>query len=149
MGKILCSTRGGDASVRTQVAAIRRAKEHGDELVFFYAFDMEFLAQADFVVRSDVVSEEMTKMADFLMAMAVERAAKEDVKARYIIRHGRFAEELKAAIEEEAATLVVLGRPADDKSAFEPRGLKELARSVKAETGVEVWVPRFDPPPAE
>jgi nucleotide-binding universal stress UspA family protein len=142
MGKILCSTRGGDASIRTQEAAIRRAKENKDELVFFYAFDLEFLAQADFVVRSDVVTEEMDKMAHFLMAMAVERAGKEGVEARYVIRHGRFADELKAAIAEEGATLVVLGRPADEKSAFEPRGLKELARSVKEETGVEVWVPK-------
>jgi hypothetical protein len=149
MGKILCSTRGGDASIRTQEAAIQRAKENGDELVFFYAFDMEFLAQADFVVRSDVVSDEMDKMAHFLMAMAVERAEKEDVQARYIIRHGRFADELKAAVLEEEATLVVLGRPADERSAFEPRGLKHLARAVQAETGVKVWVPRFESPPAD
>jgi nucleotide-binding universal stress UspA family protein len=146
MGKILCSTRGGDASVRTQQAAIRRAKESGDELVFFYAFDMEFLAQADFVVRSDVVSEEMDKMADFLMAMAVERAGKEDVEARYIIRHGRLAEALKAAVEEEGATLVVLGRPVDDKSAFQLHGLEKLAESVQAETGVEVWIPLAELP---
>jgi nucleotide-binding universal stress UspA family protein len=141
MGKILCSTRGGDASIRTQEAAIQRAKESGDELVFFYAFDMEFLAQADFVVRSDVVSGEMDKMADFLLAMAVERAEKAGIEARAVCRHGRFVEELKAAIEEEGATLVVLGRPADDRSAFQLHGLEKLAESVRAETGVEVWIP--------
>jgi nucleotide-binding universal stress UspA family protein len=149
MGKILCSTRGGDASIRTQEAAIRRAKAEGDELVFFYAFDMEFLVQADFVVRSDVVLDEMDKMAHFLMSMAVERAQKEAVEARYVIRHGRFVEELKAAIEEEEATLVVLGRPADDRSAFDPHRLEELAQSVEAETGVKVWIPSFESPPAD
>jgi nucleotide-binding universal stress UspA family protein len=146
MGKILCSTRGGDASIRTQEAAIRRAKESKDELVFFYAFDLEFLAQADFVVRSDVVSEEMDKMAHFLMAMAVERAGKEGVEARYVIRHGRFADELKAAIAEEGATLVVLGRPVDEKSAFQLHGLEKLAESVQEETGVEVWIPLAELP---
>jgi hypothetical protein len=34
MGKTLCATRGGEASYRTQDAAIALAKERGDELVF-------------------------------------------------------------------------------------------------------------------
>jgi hypothetical protein len=37
MGKILCATRGGEASYRIQDAAIALAKERGDTLLFLYA----------------------------------------------------------------------------------------------------------------
>ena len=95
MGKILCSTRGGDASRRTQQAAIELALSTGDELVFFIAFDMEFLAEADFALRADVVSEEVDKMCDFLMLMAVERAAAKARKLPILVRQGRFIEEIE------------------------------------------------------
>ncbi|HEC23394.1 MAG TPA: universal stress protein [Chloroflexi bacterium] len=141
MGKILCSTRGGEASIRTQKAAIQRAKETGDELIFFYVVDVEFLAQADYAMRSDVVTGEMDKMADFLMAMAVERAEKEGIKARYLIRHGNFVKELEETVREEGITLVVLGRPADNQSAFKLATLQELARKLEEDLDVEVWIP--------
>lgn len=136
MGKILCATRGGEASLRTQEAAIHRASESGDELVFFFAFDMEFMAYANYALRSDVVSDEMEKMAEFLMTMAVERAEQQGVSARYLIRHGRFAEALAAAALEEKATLVVLGRPGDEESQFELAHLQELAEALQKETGI-------------
>jgi nucleotide-binding universal stress UspA family protein len=141
MGKILCSTRGGEASIRTQEAAIRRAKESGDELIFFYVSDVEFLARADYALRSDVVAEEIDKMGDFLMAMAVERAEKGDVAARYILRHGEFGKELVATVEEEGITLVVLGRPADEESVFKLPALEKFAAQLQEDTGVEVWIP--------
>ena len=136
MGKILCATRGGEASFRTQDAAIARAKETGNELVFLYIYDMEFLAYAEYTLRSDVVSEELDRMADFLMTMAVERAEKEGVQARYAIRHGDFYKELAYAVKESPTSLVILGRPGEEESRFELEHLQELARSLEKETGV-------------
>jgi hypothetical protein len=136
MGTILCATRGGEASLRTQEAAIRRAKEQGDHLIFFYTFDMEFLAFADYAMRSDVVSEEMDKMAEFLMTMAVERAWEEGVNARYLIKRGAFAEQLRDTAVEEKVNLVVLGRPGDDESAFALEPLQKLAQELQAETNI-------------
>ena len=141
MGKILCATRGGEAAIKNQEAAIKRAKEQADELVFFYVVDVEFMASAHYAVRSDVVTDEMVQMADFLMAMAVERAEKQDVEATYIVRHGKFAEELKATIEEAEITLVILGRPGEGESAFKLAGLQQVAASLEEETEVEVWIP--------
>ena len=142
MGKILCATRGGEASIHTQEAAIRRSKESGDELIFFYVVDVEFMAQADYALRTDLASEEMEKMGEFLLLMAVERAQKRAVEARHIIRRGRFLEELEAVIEEEEITFVVLGRPAEDtRSAFNLARLQKLAENLQEETGVEVWLP--------
>jgi nucleotide-binding universal stress UspA family protein len=136
MGKILCATRGGEASVQTQMAAISRAKESGDDLEFFYAVDLEFLAQADYALRSDIVEEEMGHMAEFLMVMAVERAEEQGVKATYVIRNGNFAEEIASAAKEEAATLVVVGRPADEDNQFDLGNLKEMLADLQRQTGV-------------
>jgi flavin-binding protein dodecin len=144
MGKILCATRGGEAAIKNQEAAIERAREQADELVFFYVVDVEFMASAHYAVRSDVVTEEMVQMADFLMAMAVERAEKRDVDASYVIRHGNFADELKATVDEAGITLVILGRPGEEESAFRLAGLEQFAASLKEETGVEVWIPGLD-----
>ncbi len=135
MGKILCATRGGEASIRAQQAAITEAKERGDELVFIFVFDVEFMAHAFYGMRVDVISEEMEHMAVFLLDMAVERAAQEGVGARALIRRGKFSKMLKEAVREEGATLVILGRPADH-SLFHLHELEEFAGRLTRETGV-------------
>ncbi len=144
MGKILCSTRGGEASIRTQEEAIRRAKETSDELIFFYVTDVEFLAFANYALHSDLVVSEMDRMAEFLMTMAVERAEKAGVAATYLIRHGDFVEELRRTIEEEGITLVILGQPSEEEGAFRLAELRALAQRIHKETGVAVWIPGLD-----
>ena len=146
MGKILCATRGGEAAIENQKAAIERAKNTNSDLIFFYVVDVEFMAHADYAIRSDVVTGEMDKMAEFLMLMAVERAEKRGVPASFIVRHGQFGEELKATVVEEGITLVVLGRPGGEESAFALSSLTALAQNVAAETGVDVWIPGVDLP---
>lgn len=146
MGKILCATRGGEAAIENQKAAIERAKNTNSDLIFFYVVDVEFMAHADYAIRSDVVTGEMDKMAEFLMLMAVERAEKRGVPATYIVRHGVFSEELKDTVVEEGITLVVLGRPRGDESAFALSGLTALAKNITAQTGVDVWIPGVDLP---
>jgi nucleotide-binding universal stress UspA family protein len=145
MGKILCATRGGEASIRTQKAAIQRAKESGDELIFVFVVDVEFLARADYALRPDVVVGEMEKMGDFLMVMAVERAQQESVPARYLIRHGMLHDELIQIIEEEGITVLVLGRPAAEHDTPDRLAwLESFAADIAEETGIEVWIPPGD-----
>jgi hypothetical protein len=69
VGKILCATRGGEASYRSQDAAIALAKERGDELVFLYVVDLRFLDKTSAPIVVDV-EKEMGKMGRFLLAMA-------------------------------------------------------------------------------
>ena len=140
MGKILCATRGGDASLQTQMAAISRAKESGDELVFFYAVDLEFLAQADYALRQDIVEEEMDHMGEFLMTMAVERAEEAGVKASFLIHNGNFAEEIATAARAEKATLVVVGRPADEDNQFDLENLQEMIDDLQRQTGIPFMI---------
>ncbi|MFQ5857060.1 MAG: universal stress protein [Anaerolineae bacterium] len=139
MGKILCATRGGEASYRTQDAAIALAKERGDTLLFLYVVDLHFL---DKVTGAGVVDvgQEMTKMGQFLLLMAQERAAEQDVVAETTCRKGKFREELKNAAREEGASLVVLGRPADGESVFQLADLEAFAAEIESETGVETRI---------
>jgi nucleotide-binding universal stress UspA family protein len=139
VGKILCATRGGEASYRTQDAAIALAEERGDTLLFLYVVDLHFL---DKTAGSGVVDveQEMTKMGQFLLLMAEERAAAQDVVAETTCRKGAFREELKNAAREEEASLVVLGRPADAESVFKLADLEAFAAEIEDETGVEARI---------
>ena len=140
MGKILCATRGGEASYHTQDAAIALAKERGDELLFIFVVDTRFLDKAGRAVRPDVVAEEMSRMGEFLLAMAQERAQKQGVAADYLLRRGEFRDELKAAACEEGVDLVVLGQPERTGAAFVPAALEAFAAEIESETGVETRI---------
>jgi nucleotide-binding universal stress UspA family protein len=140
MGKILCATRGGEASYRTQDLAIALAKERGDELLFLFVVDTHFLNRTARAVRPDVVAEEMSHMGEFLLAMAQERAQEQGVTADYLLRRGEFRGELKAAASGEGVGLVVLGQPGGKGSAFVPADLEAFATEIEAETGVEAVI---------
>lgn len=140
MGKILCATRGGEASYRAQDAAIALAKEHGDELLFLYVVDISFLDKTARAVRPDVVTAEMENMGEFLLVMAQERSQAQGVVASYIVRHGDLREELKEAARLPDVTRVVLGKPAGEESAFVPASLEAFAAEIEAETGTPVSI---------
>jgi nucleotide-binding universal stress UspA family protein len=139
MGKILCATRGGEASRRTQDEAIALAKERGDELVFLYVVDIHFLDKTAAPIVVDVENE-VSKMGEFLLLMAQERAAAQGVMATAISCSGKVREELKRAALDEGASLVLLGRPAGDESVCHLASLRAFAAEVEAETGVETRI---------
>ncbi|MEJ2210125.1 MAG: universal stress protein [Anaerolineae bacterium] len=139
MDKILCATRGGEASYRTQDAAIALAKEQGGVLVFLYVVDLHFLNRARAPLVVDVEGE-MAKMGEFLLLMARERAAEQGIAAETMWRKGQVREVLKHIAREEGVSLVVLGRPAGAESAFELAGLRAFCAEIEAETGVETRI---------
>ena len=105
-----------------------------------FLVDVEFLTKTARAVRPDVVTAEMDKMAEFLLAMAKERADKQGVTADYCLCHGSFREELKNVVQTMDVALVVLGKPAGDESAFALEELESFAAEVQNETGVETRV---------
>jgi nucleotide-binding universal stress UspA family protein len=139
MGKILCATRGGEASYRTQDQAIALAKERGDELVFLYVVDLTFLNTTAAPIVVDVETR-IEHMGGFLLAMAQERAQEQGVQAKVVFREGTVREEIKAAVVQEGATLLVLGKPAGETSAFVPEALQAFAREIEEQTGVKVII---------
>lgn len=139
MKKIMCATRGGDASLRTQDAVIAKAKEEGASLVFLYIVDLEFLKQTMVGVNLEVMRQEMAKMGEFLLCMACERAAKAGVEAASLLHPGPLVRGLKEAASEEGVTLLVLGRPAEE-SVFRLAKLEQLAAEIEQATGVETII---------
>lgn len=133
MGLILCATRGGEASYRTQQAAIALAKERGDEIVFLYIIDLSFLDKtaAPIVVN---IENELDQMGRFFLLMAKERATEQGVEVRTIIRKGVVKEEIINAINEEGATLVVLGHPVGEQSTFQESSLGAFAAEIEEMT---------------
>lgn len=139
MGKILCATRGGEASQRTQDAAIALAREQGDELVFLYVADVSFLNQTAAPLVVDVESR-LAKMGQFQLIIAQERAREQGLEAQIAVRRGKLRAELVAAVKELGADLIVLGRPLDREAVFDDAALQALASGLQAVTGVEVRI---------
>ena len=139
MGKILCATRGGEASNRTQDKVVALAKERGDELLFLYVVDLHFLDKTAAPIVVDVKTD-IAEMGEFLLLMAKERAAKEGVEARTLCREGEFIDELKKAALEEEVSLLVLGSPISEGSVFKLVELERLAEKIEADTGIKVQI---------
>ena len=139
MGKILCATRGGEASYRTQDAAIALAKERGDTLLFLYIVDLHFLDKTSGSVVVDV-GLEMNKMGKFLLLMAKERAAEQGIVAETACHTGEFRKELGNIAREESILLILLGRPADTESVFQLTSLQAFAAEIERETGIETRI---------
>ncbi|MGD2176208.1 MAG: universal stress protein [Anaerolineae bacterium] len=139
MGKILCATRGGEQSYRTQDEAIALAKERGDTLLFLYVVDLRFL---DTVAGAGVVDtkQEMIQMGEFLVLMAKERAAAQGVAAETMVRVGGLEEELTYAACEQDVSLVVMGEPAEGESVFELADLTTCAAMIEKEADVEARI---------
>lgn len=140
MKKILCATRGGEASRRTQDAVIAMAKEAGASVLFLFVVDVEFLKLVSQGVRPDIVSTELDHMGAFLLALACERAAAQGVEAETLIRHGSMPETLISVALEQGVDAVVLGQPAGSESAFTVFELKRLAARIEGTTGIKTYV---------
>ena len=140
MRKILCATRGGEASLRTQDAVIAMAKEQGASILFLYIVDVEFLKLTARGVRPDVVMTELEHMGEFLLAMARERAAAQGVEAEMCLRHGPLLEALESAAREEGADAIAFGRPAGPESSFSLADLELLARQIEEDTGIKAYI---------
>ncbi len=136
MGLILCATRGGESSYRTQQAAITLAKERGDTIAFLYIIDLHFLDKTAAPIVVDIESE-LEQMGRFFLLMAKERATEQGIEVETMVHKGAVREEiLKVALEKQAST-VVLGRPAGEQSAFGTSSLKAFAEQIERETGAQ------------
>jgi nucleotide-binding universal stress UspA family protein len=140
MKKILCATRGGEASRRTQDAVIAMAREAGASILFLYVVDVEFLKLTARGVRPDVVATEMEHMGEFLLAMACERAAVQGVEAEPCVRHGPLVEALESAARDEGADAIAFGRPVGVDSSFSLTDLEQLAAGIEEDTGIKTYI---------
>ena len=139
MGKILCATRGGEASYPAQDAVIALAKEQGDELVFLYVADISFLNNMASPMVIDVESR-LEKLGRFQLVMAQERSEAQGIIAQTIIRRGKLRPQLVVVAKEVGATTIVMGRSLGPDAAFDDAALQVFAADLQTETGVEVRI---------
>ena len=139
MGIILCATRGGEASNRTQDKAIALAKERGDVLLFLYVVDLRFLEKTAAPIVVDV-EDEVYDMGEFLLLMAKERADEQRVEAKTVCRVGKVRQEIKKCALENGVSLVVLGIPGEKESAFQLSNLEAFANEVENDTGIKTVI---------
>ncbi len=139
MTTILCATRGGEASIRTQMKAIELAQERGAELLFLYVANVDFLGHIAGSIVVDVATE-LENMGEFLLLMAKERAEKEGVTATTVVKRGDFRAALLEAAAEAAASLIVFGSPGEESSITQQDYLETLASGITEESGVETII---------
>jgi len=139
MGKILCATRGGEASQRAQEQAIALARQRGDSLIFLYVIDTHFLDKTAAPIVVDV-GNQLHNMGEFILAMAQERAESQGVMVESVCRTGQVRDEIKAVALDEQVEVVVLGHPVGQTNAFALEELRAFAAELEAETGSQVLI---------
>jgi nucleotide-binding universal stress UspA family protein len=136
MDVILCATRGGEASIKTQERAIEIARERGAMIVFMFVADVRFLDMFT-APRVPAMEGEMEHLGEFMLLMAKERAEKAGVKADYTVKSGVFRQALIEAAQEFAASLIILGSPAEEGLTTLEYLEKELIPAIAEATGSE------------
>ncbi len=139
MGIILCATRGGEASHRTQEQAIAIAKERNASLLFTFVADVEFLQRTHAAIVVDVQTE-IEHMGEFLLLMAKERAEQAGVEADCLVTEGLFDEAIKKAAREHNVDLVIFGKPGEESSVTQVEYLETLCQTITDETGIETMI---------
>lgn len=113
MKRILTPTRGGEASQPNQDRAIQIAKKKDADLFFLYIADVSFLDRLASPVLVDMEAE-LSEMGEFVLAIAQERAEKQGLEARALVRSGNFSEVLADVIEEFEIDTLILGSPEEE-----------------------------------
>jgi cation:H+ antiporter len=135
--RILCATRGGEASIPTHEKAIEMAKELGAELLFLYVFDQTALPlEATPLVIN--VEAQIRHMTNYLARTAQEQALRAGIESRIIVRVGSLREQLVSVAREQDVGLIILGNPAEKSSLFKREALNTLAADIEEATGARV-----------
>ena len=134
--KILCLTRGGEGSYPNQDGAIAIAKERGQDMMFLYISNIEFLDHTAAPKVIDIEAE-LDELGEFLLVMAQERASKAGVTAKTLVRRGFFREVLSEVIEENNFETVILGSSSGDTGIIDEDLLHEVTSEVHLKYKIE------------
>ncbi|MDX1689134.1 MAG: universal stress protein [Candidatus Promineifilaceae bacterium] len=142
MGTIVCATRGGQGSRAVQLAAIDRAKERNERLVFLYVVDVPLIKEYDEAL-SGAMHAESHWLGEALLRVAQQRAQREQVKAEIAIREGDVKEEIEAFLTESDAAVLMLGAPrGTTPTVFGDDAIERFAATIENDTGVAVEIVR-------
>ncbi|MCP4426584.1 MAG: universal stress protein [Chloroflexi bacterium] len=144
MSCIVCATRGGEGSRAVQLAAIERAKESGQNLVFLFVADVAFQERVEETLHT-AVQEELIWMGNVMLQIARMRAGARDTDVRLEVRVGSVREEITRFLHESRADLLLVGAPrGTTATVFGDDAIEQFAQSIQGATGVDVEVIRPD-----
>ena len=132
MDLVLCVTRSGEAGIRVQDDAIALAKDRNNSLVFLFVADCSFLDKIAVGVLWRLANKELAKMGRFILAMAVDRALAEGVKAEAVIRSGVLRDVLLQVVSEMVVTTIFLEHPIGETCRFNEAELERFLASSRA-----------------
>ncbi len=108
---IVCATRGGEESQRTEERATQVARESRAALTFLYVVNPELPEAYTAKFCLELVNEGLADIGRVVLEMAQRRAAAQGVTAKTALRQGQVHEEIAAYMEEHPTVdLLVLGR---------------------------------------
>jgi nucleotide-binding universal stress UspA family protein len=141
MGPIICATRGGEASHRTQDRAIALAKERNVELVFLCVVDASFAGPLDERLAT-ALDDELKRLGGSLLNIAETRAQEQGVSARTVCVSGPVRESIEGFLQKGNASAFIIGSPRSNVAhqAFGSGNVTDLAESLRQTTGIEVIV---------
>jgi len=139
MRPIVCATRGGEVSRRTQERAIALASERDAELIFLCVVDPRFAKLADESLAASL-ADELQRMGESLLSIAQARAQKQNVVTRTAVLHGSAWQNIEDYVRKVDASALVIGAPRTDSTshAFDSGNVHHLAEELHESTGVEV-----------
>jgi len=141
VGPIVCATRGGESSRRTQEWAVALSKERAAELVFLAVFDPCSVGEPGEPL-SEAIEKEQRWLGRALLGTAQVRARRQGVEASAVVLCGPILETIERYLRRVNASVLVLGEPKVDSAlaAFHPDHVSHFAEQVRLDTGVEVIV---------
>ena len=141
MGPIVCATRGGEASRRTQEQAIALACERGAALIFLFVADPISIGPADEAL-AEALADELKRLGNQLLCIARSRAREHKVDANMVVRQGPVRQTIEDFLREVNASALILGLPRTGlgTQVFAPDQMPEFAQGIRAATGVEVLI---------
>ena len=140
MNTILFPTRGGQTSYSNQDAVIALAKQWDAQLIFLHISNVHFLEKLGYVRHTKIVQNELEDMAEFLLAMACERAEKAGLNAKMVVRQGAFTEAVHNVINEHQVDALVIGAPGSTNAVTTTDFLQSLIQEIRESHQIEVLV---------
>ena len=141
MGPIVCATRGGQASRRTQERAIALAKERTADLVFLCVVDPEFVGPVSGELAI-ILEDELRRLARCLLAIARARAEDQGIATTNVVLTGAVHQTIEDYLRQVGASALVIGAPrsAPTSHAFGSEGIEDFASAIADASGVETVV---------
>jgi len=141
MGPIVCATRGGEVSRRTQQRAVALAKERGAELVFLCVVDPSFAGPVKKALAA-TLADELQRLGRALLSIAQARAREQGVATRTVVLSGPVWQNIEEYVRQVGADALVIGAPRVGLTprAFGSGDVQRLAETIQETAGVDVVV---------